>query len=132
MNVAVVPSKIGARRVRVILVSCSGLLGGLIREALSTAPEVRVVRDLPDGGSRRLLRAVRWFRPDVVVWRLDDDRVLTERPEYFGSRHQCSVLAVLGDGERGSVWRLRPQRSPLGPLSPSTLAAAVRAAAVRS
>ncbi|GAA4547934.1 hypothetical protein [Amycolatopsis samaneae] len=114
--------------VRVVLVSCSGLLGGLIRETLAALPEVRVVRDLP-GGGRRLARAVRWWRPDVVVWPLEDDRVLAGRPELFGAPRPTSVLTVRPDGDRGAVWRLRPQHTVLAALTPGSLAEAVLEAA---
>lgn len=114
--------------VRVVLVACSGLLGGLIRESLAALPEVRVVRDLP-GGGKRLARVVRWWRPDVVVWRLDNDRILTTGPEFFGAPRTTSVLTVQSEGDGGAVWRLGPQRTALGMLSPGSLAEAVREAA---
>jgi chemotaxis response regulator CheB len=113
--------------VRVVLVACSGLLGGLIREALAALPDVRVVRDLP--GSGRLARVVRWRRPDVVVWRLDDDGFLTSRPDLFGAPSTTSVLTVRSDGDRGALWRLRSERTALAALSPGSFAEAVREAA---
>lgn len=125
-------SRGGSGRVRVVLVACSGLLGGVIREVVSALPEVTTVRNLDNGRRRRLFWALRLFRPDVVVWRLKDDRGLAGRPECFGARRVHAVLTVLGDGDRGSLWRLRPQRTDLGALSPGTLAAAVREAGTRT
>ncbi|QUQ65646.1 hypothetical protein [Kutzneria sp. CA-103260] len=117
-----------ARGSRVALMSCSGVLGGVIRELLARQPDVEVVRDLPPGQEHRLAEELRRSRPDVVVWHLDDDRMLAEHPEYFGVDHTTSVLAVYGDSGTGSLWQLRPQRAELGELGPSTLVAAVRAA----
>jgi hypothetical protein len=114
--------------IRVVLVACSGLLGGLIRESLAALPEVRVVRDLPSGG-RRLARAVRWWHPDVVVWPLEDDRLLAGRPELFGAPRRTSVLTVRPDGDRGALWRLYPESTVLTVLTPGSLAEAVREAA---
>jgi hypothetical protein len=114
--------------IRVALVSCSGLLGGLIRETVSALPGV-VVRTVSAVGRKRLVRALRRFRPDIIVWRTDDDRMLSEHLEFFGVRHQAVVLAVLGDGADGSIWRLGTERSRLGPLSPEEIKDTVRAVA---
>ncbi|ANZ28497.1 hypothetical protein A4U64_26770 (plasmid) [Rhodococcus sp. WB1] len=125
------PSHLKAGQTRVILVGCSGILGDLIRSTLTGLPDMRVIRELSDGRWHRLVRVVRWVRPDVVIWQLEDDQMLAERPELFGAPNTCSVLTVLADGERGSVWRLRPQRASLGGLCPTTLITAVREAAMR-
>ena len=114
--------------IRVALVSCSGLLGGLIRETVSALPGV-VVRTMSAVGGKRLVRTLRRFRPDIIVWRTDDDRMLSEHLEFFGVRHQAVVLAVLCDGADGSIWRLGTERSGLGPLSPDGIKDAVRAVA---
>lgn len=121
-----------AAGIRVALVCCSGLLGGLIRETVAALPDVGRIRRLPAVGGPRLVRSLRRFQPDVVVWRMDDDRMLSEHLEFFGVRHRCSVLAVLDDGEHGTLWRLSTQRAELGPLSPNALAAAVRSGVVDS
>jgi hypothetical protein len=118
---------------RVALVACSGVLGGVIRESLSAVPGVVVVLDVPDDTDRDgLAGRLGRLAPDVVVWRMNDDFMLLDHPEFFGARHAHSVLAVLGDGASGSLWRLRPHRAVLGALSPGTLAEAVRSAAAGS
>lgn len=111
--------------IRVALVSCSGLLGGLVRETVSALPDV-VVRTVSAVGGKRLVRALRRIRPHVIVWQMDDDRLLSEHFEFFGVRHQAVVLAVLEDGADGSVWRLGTERSELGPLSPDGIKDAIR------
>jgi hypothetical protein len=111
---------------RVALLACTGLLGGVIRELLSGLPDVQLVGDLPTAPTQRLTSQLHELRPDVVVWHLDDDEILADHPEFFGAEHTNAVLAVHGDGDSGALWRLRPHRAELGALGPSTLAAAIR------
>lgn len=98
----------------------------MIRETVSALPNV-VVRTVSAVGGKRLVKALHRFRPDVIVWRMDDDRMLSEHLEFFGVRHDAVVLAVLGDGADGSIWRLGTERSGLGPLSPDGIKETVRA-----
>jgi hypothetical protein len=108
------------------------VLGDLIRESLAAVPDVSVVRDIAAGRRpRRLASSLWWSRADVVVWPLADDSILVDHPELFGVRRGKAVLAVGDDGDRGVLWRLRPHRTHLGELSPSSLVAAVRAAGAR-
>lgn len=119
------------QELRVALLACTGLLGGVIRELLSALPDVELVADLPNAAVREFSSQVHQLRPDVVVWRLDDDDMLADHPEFFVAGHTNTVLAVRGDGDNGALWRLRPHRAELGALDPRTLAAAIRSAASR-
>lgn len=119
------------QELRVALLGCTGLLGGVIRELLSVLPDVELVGDLASAPAGEFSSQVHQLRPDVVVWRLDDDEMLADHPEFFGAEHAITVLAVHGDGETGTLWRLRPHRAELGVLGPSTLAAAIRSVADR-
>ena len=91
------------RQVRVVLVGCSGVLGDLIRGTLAGDPDVQVLLELSGSSRHRLTTVVHRLRPDVVVWQLDDDRLMAGHPEYFGAPAACSVLTILSDGESGSV-----------------------------
>lgn len=119
------------QELRVALLACTGLLGGVIRELLSALPDVELVADLPNATMGEFSSQVHQSRPDVIVWRLEDDDMLAEHPEFFGAGHTNTVLAVRGDGGTGALWRLRPHRAELGALGASTLAAAIRSAASR-
>jgi len=119
------------QELRVALLACTGLLGGVIRELLSALPDVDVVGDLPNAPAGEFSSQVHRLRPDVIVWRLDDDEMLADHPEFFGAEHTSTVLAIQGDGDSGALWRLRPQRARLGPLDPAALAAAIRSVAGR-
>lgn len=123
------------QELRVALLACTGLLGGVIRELLSGLPDVKLVGDLPNAPTGEFTgefnSQVHQLRPDVVVWRLDDDEMLADHPEFFGAENTNTVLAVHGDGDTGALWRLRPHRAKLGALCPSTLVAAIRSVASR-
>ncbi|WP_181799633.1 hypothetical protein [Kitasatospora acidiphila] len=101
----------------------------MLCELLSALPDVELIDDLPIAPTGEFQRQLRLLRPDVVVWRLDDDSLLAEHPEFFGAEHPNLVITIHGDGDCGTLWRLRPHRAELGALGPSTLAAAIRSAA---
>ena len=65
----------------VALVSCSGLLGDLIRQAVASLPEVAVVEDLPFDDLRDVSAALHQAHPNVVVWLLDDETSIAEHTD---------------------------------------------------
>ena len=113
------------RRVRLALVGCEGLLGDIIGEAVATHDDLHVVADVaaPAPGTDATL--VELEVVDLVVWKdPDEDQVaawLTQLQRRFPV-----VLTTLGDGRDASLWRLAPQRTPLGPLSPRSLVDTIR------
>jgi hypothetical protein len=117
------------QRLRVALSAGTGVLSGVLRELLSAMPDVELVDDLPLAPTGEFRRRLGLLQPDVVVWRLDDDSVLAEHPEFFGVQHPNLVVTIHGDGDGGTLWQLRPHRAELSSLGPSTLAAAIRSAA---
>lgn len=104
---------------------------GILREVVRTAldeGDTRVVAELSDAAM--LAEATRSSRAHVVLWRIDQSdpseshrvgRLLDEHP-------RLKVLVLEDDGRRGFLWEMRPQRSPLGELSPSLLVDAIRRA----
>jgi hypothetical protein len=114
----------------VALVSCSGILGDVIRRSLAAVSEVAVIADLPFDGVTQLAEALRQADPDVVVWVLNDERTIAEHPELFNTPRGRSVIAVLDDGRRTACWQLRPHRTALDPPSIDNLVDALRDAAV--
>jgi hypothetical protein len=114
---------------RVALVSCSGILGDLIRQSVSAAADLAVIEDLHTDEMAALSASMRRIRPDVVVWQLQNEPSLVDHPEFFGADGGFAVLAVVNDGRRGSLWRLRPHRTAVDPLSVDGLVGAIRAAA---
>jgi hypothetical protein len=116
----------------VALVSCTGVLGDVIRRTVATLPDVAVVQDLPYDDLPQLSVALRQAHPDVVVWLMNDESILTDHTELFSLDRGCAVIAVLDDGRRSSLWELRPHRTVLDPPSIDRLIDVLRSATVRS
>jgi hypothetical protein len=116
----------------VALVSCTGILGDVIRRSFATLADVAVVEDIPFHDVHNLSLTIRQAHPDVVVWVTDDETVLANHPELFASERGCAVIAVLDDGRRSALWELRPYRTNIDPPSVDGLVNALRAAAVRT
>ena len=114
----------------VALVSCSGILGGIIRRNLAAVSEVALIADLRFDGVTQLAEELRRADPDVVVWVLDDERTIAEHAELFQAGRGRSVIAVLDDGRRTACWQLRPHRIVLDPLSVDNLVDTLRDATV--
>ncbi len=112
--------------VDVALVSCSGVLGDVIRANLADVSDVAVVADLPFDGVPRLADALSDADPDVVVWLLDDERIIAEHAELFHTDRGRAVIAVLDDGRRTVCWQLRPYGTVLEPPSIDNLVDALR------
>jgi hypothetical protein len=112
--------------VRVALVDCTGVLGEIIRNVVTDAPGVRVVAEM---SADRLDHATGADDVDVVLWNNADEqrvrRLLTD------SAGVPPVLTAVDDGRSAVLWRVVPDRLPLGVLSPGSLVDWIRAAAAR-
>lgn len=115
--------------VSVALVSCSGILGDLIRAELVGRSDIAIVEDSTTDDLGDLSAELHRAAPRVVVWQLEDDAILVDRPELFGAANRFAVVAIVADGRCGAVWKLRPQRMALGQLSTQSLVATIHAAA---
>lgn len=125
------PTTIDDGATRVALVSCRGILGELIRTCITGLRDVAVVQDVTFKGVESLKNAIHRAHPDVVVWLMNDETVLSTHPELLSADRGCAVIAVLDDGRRSASWELRPYRTNLGPPSLDSLMYALRAAGVR-
>lgn len=117
---------------RVALVSCTGILGNLIRHSLATIPDIAVVEDLMFDDPAGLGPVLREARPDAVVWLVGDETLIAEHTEIFSVGPSWAVIAVLDDGRRSGLWQLRPHRTSLGAASIDVLIDTLRDVAVRS
>jgi hypothetical protein len=115
----------------VALVSCSGILGDLIRRRVSSVPDIAIVADLRFDEFGHMSTVLHRMHPDVVVWLLDDETMLAAHDELFCAERHCAVIAVLDDGRRSALWQLRPHRTALAPPSIDGLIDALRTVAVR-
>lgn len=106
--------------VRVALVGCRGLLGDIIRQAISAAPSIDVVAEI--GGLAELSDSV---GADLVLWH-DADEAAVSR--WLSRVHGAPrVLATVADGRGASLWELTPTQTRLGELSPAMLIDTIRA-----
>jgi hypothetical protein len=115
--------------VRMILVNCTGLLGDILKQAILDRSDMTVVSELANAS--RLAEMVRQEHPDVVIWNDADEDELTSSADYFCPTPPTKVLATLGDGRDAAIWQLKPQRTPLGQLSPGSLVEAILQTAAR-
>lgn len=114
----------------VALVSCSGILGDLLRSGVATVADIAVTADLHCDDVGQLADALRAAHPDAVVWVLDDDAPIADHAELFNAERGWPVIAVLDDGRRIACWQLQPHRTTLIPPSFDRLVDALRDAAV--
>jgi hypothetical protein len=113
----------------VLLVGCTGLLGGVFVDTVKRAGDIDVVSQLvsPKG----LPGAVQELRPDVVIWNNADEELLARSAAAFGCAYSTKFIAIVNDGRTSSLWELRKQRTPLVELSPPLLLSSIRKAAGR-
>jgi len=116
---------------KVALVSCTGILGGLIRHSVAMLTDVAVVEDVPFEDLSHLATELHKVRPDAVVWLLDDESMIADHAELLSADTGWAVVAVLDDGRHSALWELRPCRRLLGTPSMGALADALRDAVVR-
>ena len=111
---------------RILLVNIPQLLRDLIKGFLADEPQAEVVAEAAtiDEG----VAAARTAAADFVIVGTADDalpnefwRLLTDDPAGL------TVLSVAGDGKHGTLHELRPQQSPLGPLTRERLLGAIKA-----
>ena len=113
-------------RIRVVLVELTGITREVVKGILADAPDIELVgdvsmEDFSDPGAAAA---------DVAIL-AGDDGVLTRRAhELLKVRPLLRILAVGQGGREGSLYELRPHRTPLGELSSQVLLGAVRTGAV--
>jgi DNA-binding NarL/FixJ family response regulator len=103
------------------------MLCDIISSTLSGEPDMDVIGEPRDGVD--VVRAASHMRVDVLVMGLADSELPGDCVRLFKVQPRIRVLGVAGDGRRVFLYELRPQRTPLGELSPQELVDVVRAAA---
>ena len=122
-------------KVNVLLVGMRGILGEIVREIVADQPDMEIAGELQDLGELRSSR--RLGRSRVVIACRDDESELRvalsdllsheDIRDLLGRHPGLTLLTVQGDGRHGSVYRLRPEKIPLGDVSPGALVDAIRA-----
>jgi len=105
------------------------MLSEILTEVLGGQRDMEKVGELANRSG--LERAVAATAADVVLLGLPDSDLPGDCVAVFTAHPSIRMLGVVGDGRRAFLYELRPQRSPLGEVSPDGLVAAIRAASVR-
>jgi hypothetical protein len=111
---------------RIVLGEMPRLVRDLIEHAIADAPDLDVVAH--DAGAG-LLTTVEQTHAQLVIVAMAGEQLPQPVEDYL--RHEARLAAVgveITDGT-ATLYRLLPQRQPIGPVSPGELVAAIRAAA---
>jgi hypothetical protein len=96
-----------------------GILSDIVRDVLEADPTVDFVDRV--SGIEAAVAAVARTGCDAVVWTVADARSAVAPAELLSHHPRLRIVAVEGAGETGSLWRMRPDRAPLGQLSPQRI-----------
>jgi hypothetical protein len=113
--------------IRVALIGCTGLLGDVICQTVTTEPDIDVVAELMTPALDLDISAV---DADVVLWNDADEPEIAAWLSTSG-KQSPRVLATMSDGQQAALWELTPRRIELGALSPQTLVQTIRDSAAR-
>jgi hypothetical protein len=100
------------------------MLSEIVRRVLADAPELTVSGELV--GDAQVERAVERTGADAVVWFVEPGAPSAGAVDLLVRHPRVRVITVEGDGRRGFLWEMRPNREPLGELAPHVLIAALR------
>ena len=102
------------------------MLCDIIKEVVTSEPDLQIVGQL--AARVDLAGAVDQTRADVVVVGLRDHELPGDCLALFHSHPRTRLLGIAADGRRAFLYELRPQRTPLGEVSPAGLIEAIRGA----
>jgi DNA-binding NarL/FixJ family response regulator len=112
-------------RIGVVLVDMPRILREIVRASVGAGDDFAVLAELPDAEHLADVAAetdASFVITDAVTATPESvERLLTLRP-------QLRVLGIGGDGRQTFLYELRPQRIPLGEMSPGTLVEVMRVA----
>jgi hypothetical protein len=105
------------------LVDLTGLTSEIVKGILAGAEDIEVVGEL---SMREVGGPDRSVEVDVAILDGDDQYLSRRAYELLTRQPLLRVLAIVAGGREGSLYELRPQRTPLGELSSEALLDAVR------
>ena len=111
-------------RTRILLVELPPMLRDIIAETIAMEPDMEVVAEVPDASS--LMSSFERTEVGVVVVGRDDPSLASM---LLAQHPQLKILAVANHGRESSLYEMRPQREPLGEISPQRLVEEIRKAA---
>lgn len=101
----------------------SGVLGDIVRRILDGETQCRLIGELP--AERDVAAAVERTGAQAVIWLVDYPGRTGGAPELLRRHPELRILTVEADGRQGFLWEMRPNREPLGELSPQVLLTAL-------
>ena len=111
------------RSIGVLLVTGrSSILSDIVRGIVANAPGLELLAEVT--GERPISADLGRTAAQAVIWIVDDAERADAHAILMG-HPDLQIVTVESDGRRGSVWRMRPSREPLGELSPERLVAAL-------
>jgi DNA-binding NarL/FixJ family response regulator len=99
------------------------MLRDIVMESLAAEPDMQVAAEVATADD--LLRSVERTRADVVVTGRDDSSLASA---LLRKQPQLKILAVADNGRESSLYEMRPQRVPLGEITPQRLVTEIRKA----
>jgi DNA-binding NarL/FixJ family response regulator len=114
--------------IRILLVGLHRLMSDIVELGLQAEPDIEIVGVLATPAL--LPSVVRAKRPDLLVVGTDGTQLPEECGPVFAERPDLRMLGIQQeDMAEAAVYELRPHCVPLGQISPSDLAVAIRRAA---
>ena len=113
-------------QIRVLVCDIPEMLREIVIGLLEREPDFDIIA--PSSAPMELSQAVKRYAPDVLVSGATVARNGDHEPyaELLSAGFRFKVITVAEDGRQGYLYRLRPERVPLGELSSECLAKAVR------
>jgi len=113
--------------IRILLVDMPRLAREMIDAAIATQRDMCVV----DVATERddLLAAARRTQPNFVIVGLEDDTLPDDCLQLFDEQPKVKFLGLETNGAHACLYELRPERRPLGDVSPADIVDAIRSAA---
>lgn len=101
-----------------------GMLSDIVRDVLEADPNIDLLGQVTDIADT--VDAVERSQCDAVLWMLPDAGQAVAPADVLRHHPALRIVAVEGRGQHGSLWRMRPQRTLLGQLSPERIIAELR------
>lgn len=114
--------------VRVLIIGLSKLLREMLEAAFEERPAITVVRA---PAQTDVTRAVDSSRADVVIVALERSQLPRQCREWLQERGRVNLLGIQESDGRARMYRLLPDVSELGDVSPETLGEVVESLAPR-
>lgn len=113
-------------KIRVLFTQVPQLVRDMLTHAISVEPDMHLLQDSPMSDTSAIASDA---APDVVIVGTSGLEDLMPVNSALRLWPQSQVLMVTLDGRQSALYRLEPQRTLLGELSPSELVTRIRSAA---